>query len=208
MGIYFDKRHKKWGARLRTGGKSLWFGTFQSKKEAQRAYDLGSAPFKNRLRAWHGFASSKDPKERRFYSIWTNLHARCSHPKASSYVYYGGRGIKCLWVSFPQFHADMYTSYLAHVQVHGLRRTSIDRIDNDGNYEKANCRWATPYGQNQNRGTPFNPSGYAGVSFNRRDNLWMARLERNGKQVLNKCFKSKREAIKARKAALKKYETD
>lgn len=86
----------------------------------------------------------------RFWRIYWNMRDRCLNPKNIKYHLYGGKGIVCTWITFGGFHSDMYQSYLAHVEVYGESNTSIDRVDNDGDYCKDNCRWATCKEQSRN----------------------------------------------------------
>jgi len=78
-----------------------------------------------------------------FYHRWRGIYRRCNDKKLLSYKNYGGRGIKCLWENYLSFKKDMYVSFLKHVNQFGLIQTSLDRVNNDGNYSKRNCKWAT-----------------------------------------------------------------
>lgn len=84
-------------------------------------------------------------KKTKIYQAWKNMRNRCSDPKLPAWSNYGGRGIKVCdaWRdSFETFYADVGDppgpSY------------SIDRINNDGNYEPGNVRWANRSQQNKN----------------------------------------------------------
>lgn len=77
------------------------------------------------------------------YQVWAGMVKRCSNPRLQAFKYYGGRGIRVCdrWLTFTNFLTDM-----------GERPPdkTLDRIDNDGNYEPGNCRWATRAQQRRN----------------------------------------------------------
>lgn len=97
-----------------------------------------------KARTKHGQSRSKGRKETRTYSIWNAMHGRCNGSTEFAREYYVARGIKVCerWRDFNNFLADMGDA---------PHKLSIDRINNDGNYEPGNCRWATDVQQANNR---------------------------------------------------------
>lgn len=83
----------------------------------------------------------------RLFSIWSNMKSRCTNPNVASYKNYGERGIFVCeeWMNdFESFYKWSMSSGYAD-------SLTLDRINNDGNYEPSNCRWATREEQRLNR---------------------------------------------------------
>lgn len=95
------------------------------------------------LRTKHGLWGTKA------YRTWDHVIQRCYNPKSNGYQYWGGRGIKVYekWINDPAAFCE-YISKLPHF---GEEGRSLDRINNDGNYEPNNLRWSTKSEQNFNK---------------------------------------------------------
>ncbi len=114
----------------RQEGRKRYHTLYKAKRKAAREYKY----------EMHGMKHEPE------YSIWKGLKQRCLNKNDPNYFRYGGRGIRVCsqWVhSFLQFYKDMGKRSDKDLQ--------IDRINNDGNYEPGNCRWATRSQQALNR---------------------------------------------------------
>ena len=97
------------------------------------------------------------------YYVWAGEIARCRNKNHPAYKNYGGRGIK---VSDEFHNFDVWFEYIKSLSSYKKKGYTVDRIDNDGNYERGNLRWAKKSTQSRNtrKIISTNTSGYRGVS--------------------------------------------
>ena len=138
----------------------------------------------------HGLSQSK------IYGIWEAIIERCCNPNSLAYEYYGARGIIVYdeWRRFIPFYE--YVKTLSNYNGNGY---SIDRINNEGNYEPNNVRWADCFVQAKNkRKHRNNTSGYENVSYDSESNKWRVIIKYRNKFLLRQRFTNKQEAVESK----------
>ena len=129
------------------GGSAQWLCRCICGNEVTRT-STGLLRGKNHSCGCHLPPVAPSPFKVRPYRIYYGMIKRCEDPKSQAYHNYGGRGIKVCdrWKeSFDNFWEDMKDGYRDDLQ--------LDRINNNGNYELGNCRWATPKQNSRNKRT-------------------------------------------------------
>ena len=173
-----------WLTRCDCGREDLVISTVL--KRTQCCRDCQMRPFKK-----HG------DNKNRMYKIWHGMHIRCNKKSEKSYKWYGALGIKVCseWKDYLKFKEwSLANGYADNL--------TIDRIDNDGNYEPSNCQWITIQEQNvagKKRIKTNNSSGVTGVYYRKDTNKWFAGVGKGKKFIRSACFDTKEKAIAARK---------
>jgi len=139
---------------------------------------------------WPRRTSVDGRRDHPLYKKWRSIIDRCTVKGHTSYKSYGGRGIK---VS-PEWYTDFWQFVKDIEALPKTGGTTLDRIDNNGSYEKGNVRWATHTDQNFNqRLHSDNKTGIRGLAITRQG-YWQGLLQHQQK-VYRKTFKTKEQAI-------------
>ena len=143
---------------------------------------------------------------RKFYS----MKQRCYNKNDNHYKYYGDRGIGIeIWLLDFDNYVDYLISFLPKgktIEDMQRLRWSIDRINNNGNYERGNLRWASQRQQKINRRKhKNNTSGYQGVYWDKTNKKWKARIKISGKYNSLGYYVTAEEAFAAYCKAYLKY---
>lgn len=142
--VYIAKRPTRWLCRCSCGYKKTVLASDLRNGQSKRCASCAN----NRKRGSRIDLSSSDYRKMR--QVWHGMIGRCERPTERSYERYGGRGIK---VSSEFKGSDGFAFFVQHLGLPPSPDHMIDRIDNDGDYEPGNVRWATLFEQARNKST-------------------------------------------------------
>lgn len=127
---------------------------------------------------------------------WYNMKYRCYNSTYKGYHNYGGRGIAVHgdWIHNPEIFCD-YVMSLPNAMIDGY---TLDRIDNNGDYEPGNMRWATMHQQIINRRKIAQDSGYTGVYLRKKTGRYFARIRVDYKYITIGTYDTTIQAAEAR----------
>lgn len=139
-------------------------------------------------------ATKHNLSKSKLYSVWSMMKQRCNNPNSERYKDYGGRGI-----TICEERMESVVVFNSWALLNGYRDgLELDRINNNGNYEPSNCRFADRSLQMQNtRISSRNTSGYRGVYYEMGRDRYVCRVTYNKKNKYIGRFKTAREAAKA-----------
>jgi hypothetical protein len=120
------------------------------------------------------------------YRAYIGAKGRCNNPNNTHYEYYGGRGIKFCFDSFPEFYKEIGEK---------PPNTSLDRIDTNGNYELGNIKWSTQSEQLSNRRSYFKIKRLAKAYLDKPTGKYRAIVSFKGKKYHTKRHKTRQEAM-------------
>lgn len=141
----------------------------------------------------------------RIMQVWANMLQRCNNSKNTSYKNYGGRGISVCKAWENNF--KVFEEWALNNGYNG--KLTLDRIDNDGNYEPGNCRFSTCRMQSINqRMSKTNTSGYVGVFLHSDGAGWEGKISVYNKTYCSGYSTDKLKAVKMRDDYIKKNKLD
>lgn len=161
---------------------------------------------------YNGITTQQEGKK--IYSCWLDMIRRCYNPKSKNYKYYGARNVTVCdeWKNnFISFYKWALKNGF-EIEKYGKKSKcySLDRIDNNGNYEPKNCKFSSKRQQNINKRPSFpNTSGYVGICKHSSGNRWYGRVrDNNGKILYTGMSKDIIEAVKMRNDFILKHNLD
>ena len=126
------------------------------------------------------------------HKLWSNTKNKCNNKKNKDYKYYGARGITVC----DEWKNDFMAFYNWCINNGYRNGLTIDRINNDGNYEPGNCRFTTRFKQLENTRLirENNTSGYRCVFWHEHTKKWMVSIGHNGKSEYVGVYDTKNKA--------------